>query len=121
VVADPRAASGAGRSGVGPSPPNPLSRSASEGASRDGKLRPLNQPRPVVVETDERGVPTTIVVSKFRRAVESVLEKWRIDDEWWRTQRVSRTYWRLLLEDGRTVDVYRDLARNRWYRQAYAG
>lgn len=85
------------------------------------KLRPLNQPRPVVIETDERGVPISIVVSKFKRAVESVLETWRIDDEWWRVQRVSRVYWRLLLEDGRTVDVYCDLVRDRWYRQAYAG
>jgi hypothetical protein len=50
-----------------------------------------------------------------------VLETWRIDDEWWRARRVSRTYWRLFLEDGRTVDVYLDQARDKWYRQAYAG
>ena len=92
-----------------------------EGSRAAPKLRPLNQPRAVEIETDEGGVPVTIVVSKIRRAVESVLETWRIDDEWWRVQRVSRTYWRLLLEDGRTVDVYLDLVRDRWYRQAYAG
>jgi hypothetical protein len=91
------------------------------GTSRDGKLRPLNQPRPVAVETDEGGIPSSIVASKLRCAVESVLETWRIDDEWWRVQRVSRTYWRLLLEDGRTLDIYYDSVRKRWYRQAYAG
>jgi hypothetical protein len=73
------------------------------------------------VETDERGAPTTIVVSKFRRVVESVLETWRLEDEWWRPQPVSRAYWRLLLEDGRTLDVYRDVPRGRWYRQSYSG
>ena len=91
---------------------------ASRGAP---KLRPLNQPRPIEVETDEHGAPTAIVVSKVRRAVDGVTEMWRIDDEWWHARRISRRYWRLFLEDGRTVDVYCDLVRDRWYRQAYAG
>jgi hypothetical protein len=141
VVADSRAASGARRSVVGPSPPN-LSRSAGEGAKRitttppdnsqrfpspvrlrrrrgvrgEGTLRPFNQPRPVNVEADASGPPTSVE----RRAVEAVLETWRIDDEWWRPRPVSRVYWRLLLEDGRTVDIYYDRARERWYRQAYS-
>jgi hypothetical protein len=50
-----------------------------------------------------------------------VLETWRIDDEWWREQPVSRIYWRLLLEDGRTIDVYHDLANACWFKQAYSG
>jgi hypothetical protein len=52
-------------------------------------------------------------------AVEAVLERWRIDDEWWREQPISRLYYRLLLEDGRTVDVYQALRTGRWFRQAY--
>jgi hypothetical protein len=51
--------------------------------------------------------------------VESVLETWRIDDEWWRERAVSRLYFSLLLEDGRTVTVYRDLVGGRWARQSY--
>ena len=47
-----------------------------------------------------------------------VLESWRIDDEWWREQPVSRLYYSLLLEDGRAVTVYRDLVSGQWYRQA---
>jgi hypothetical protein len=48
-----------------------------------------------------------------------VLETWRIEDEWWRAEPVRRAYWRLLLEDGRTLDVYEDLGRKRWFRQSY--
>ena len=81
------------------------------------RLRQLNQPRPSHVETLADGVPASIE----GRAVESIIETWRIEDEWWRPQPVSRTYWRLLLEDGRTIDVYFDALRKRWYRQAYAG
>lgn len=54
-----------------------------------------------------------------RLTVEERLEAWRIDDEWWRERPVSRQYWRLLLADGRTVDVYQGLAGGRWFRQAY--
>jgi hypothetical protein len=103
VVADTRAAIGPGRTAVAAPAP----------------LRPLNQPRPVMVQADQRGAPLAVTASKVRRAVESVQETWRIDDEWWRANPISRVYWRVLLEDGRTVDIYHDLAKNRWYRQAY--
>ena len=102
MVTDTRAASGAGRSEL-----------------TAGRLRPLNSPRPLDVETDANGVPAGLYLSGHRCAVETVLEKWRIDDEWWRGQSVSRVYWRLFLENGCAVDIYRDLARDRWYKQAY--
>ncbi len=49
--------------------------------------------------------------------VESVLETWRIDDEWWRQRPVSRVYYSLLLEEGRTVSVFRDEIKNSWWEQ----
>jgi hypothetical protein len=58
-------------------------------------------------------------LSGRRLAVESIVETWRIDDEWWREKPVSRLYRRVVLEDGRVVDVYQALASGRWYRQAY--
>lgn len=105
MVADTRAANGPRRTEVKPQQAAPL--------------RPLNKPRPIVVQTDECGVPLTIVISKVKRAVESAQETWRIDDEWWRVHPISRRYWRALLEDGRTVDVFHDLTSDRWYKQAY--
>ena len=97
---------------------------AADGAGRPaltaGRLRPLNQPRLIQDETDDQGVPLVVWLSGQRCAVESLLEAWRIDDEWWREQPVSRAYWRLLLEDGRTLDVYHDLPRDSWFRQAYS-
>jgi hypothetical protein len=81
------------------------------------KLRPLNQPRAVSVQTDENGVP----VSVTNYAVETFVETWRVEDEWWRPKAIDRRYWRLSLDDGRTVDIYHDAVRRRWYRQAYTG
>jgi hypothetical protein len=71
------------------------------------------------VETNERGWPVAVSISRRRLAVREVLERWRIDDEWWRQQPVSRAYFSLHLEDGRTLSVYRDLVRGRWWRQEY--
>jgi hypothetical protein len=84
-----------------------------------GRVRPLNRPRPIKVETGEDGQPTTIWLSGRRHAVEAVLETWRIDDEWWRQRPVCRTYYSLLLEDGRTVTVFRDPIGGRWAMQTY--
>ena len=53
------------------------------------------------------------------KAVEAVLETWRIDDEWWRERPVSRMYYSLLLEDGRTVTVCRELVSGRSAHQTY--
>ena len=83
------------------------------------KLRTLNRPRRIVVEIDEAGEPVAVHLSGLRLAIESIVESWRIDDEWWREKPVSRLYRRVLLEDGRVVDVYQGLASGRWFRQTY--
>lgn len=83
------------------------------------KLRSLNRPRAAKVEAAESGEPSALHVSGQRIAVESVLDVWRVEDEWWRERPVSRMYYRVLLEDGRVVDLYRALGSGRWYRQSY--
>jgi hypothetical protein len=84
------------------------------------KTRPLHTPRRIRVEADaDSGDPLAVHLSGRRLTAEAVLERWRIDDEWWRDRPISRLYYRLLLEDGRTVDIYHALRTGRWFRQAY--
>jgi hypothetical protein len=71
------------------------------------------------VEADESGEPQAVVLGRERLAVVAVQNRWRIDDEWWRERSVSRLYFRMLVEDGRTVTVYRDLVSRTWQRQDY--
>jgi hypothetical protein len=73
----------------------------------------------VIVEEDENGMPVAVAISRRRLAIEERVETWRIDDEWWRPRPVSRLYWRVVTEDGRTLDLYHDLAAGGWFRQAY--
>ena len=79
-------------------------------------LRPLNVPRPIKVKTGAGGRPISLHFRRKTRRVEQILEVWQIDDEWWR-DRISRRYATLVLEDGLTVAVYRDLLTGRWYLQ----
>lgn len=86
------------------------------------KLRPLHLPSPVRVRTDEEGRPTAVATSPVSRdgspwqRVVQIREIWRIDDEWWR-EPVSRLYVDAVLENGRTLVLYRDLIRGGWYVQ----
>jgi hypothetical protein len=48
--------------------------------------------------------------------VEAIQETWQVDDEWWRTP-LSRLYYRVVLENGRLMILFRDLLDGTWYRQ----
>ncbi len=52
----------------------------------------------------------------MERAVESILEIWRVDDEWWRKP-VSRWYAEVVLDGGMHVILYEDLITGDWYIQ----
>ena len=82
-----------------------------------GRVRALNRPRPLRVEADAGGLPAAVWLPGRRYAVEAVLGRWRIDDEWWRERPVSRLYYSLLLADGRVVTVYRDMVSGGWAQQ----
>ncbi len=59
-----------------------------------------------------------MVLGRERLAVAVVQDRWRIDDEWWRKP-IARLYFSLLLEDGRTLNIYCDLVTGRWFQQNY--
>ena len=103
-----------------------------------GGIRSLDAPQPVQIEVDDDDMPVgvslkpvlsgskepTLSPSAFhvrikrrRREVTEVLGSWRIDDEWWRKQPVSRMYYRVVLEDGTMTGLFKDLVNGEWYQQ----
>jgi hypothetical protein len=44
---------------------------------------------------------------------------WRIDDEWWRAEPVSRRYYNVLLTSGQRLVLYKDIITGNWYEQEY--
>lgn len=86
---------------------------------RAHRLRPLASPQRLRVETDGAGRPRALLHEGAMRTVVAVQDHWRIDDEWWRETPVSRMYYRVQLEGGRGVTVYRDLHAGEWRLQRY--
>ena len=82
-----------------------------------GALRALNQPQSVSVKTDEDGHPTGLKLRGRWVGVETVSDRWRLDDEWWRQQPISRMYYECVVDQGLKVTVFSDLVSGEWYLQ----
>jgi hypothetical protein len=65
------------------------------------------------------GLPRALLRRQRWQRVDRVEDVWRVDDGWWRSQPVSRTYFRLALEGGHVVTVYRDDLDGTWWTQRY--
>jgi hypothetical protein len=80
-------------------------------------LRRVNLPETAVVEEDSAGMPAAVLLSPDRREpVECVLDRWRLDDEWWRSAAVCRLYYSVMLSTGRRLVIYKDLITGAWFR-----
>lgn len=100
-------------------------------------LRPLGLPREVRVRADADGVPLAVTLEAGRALsarrhartleVEEVLEVWRLAEGWWRESPVYRTYYRVAVDGGRMLTLFRDddpredgdraASAGRWYEQ----
>jgi hypothetical protein len=80
--------------------------------------KPLNQPDPLAVEENQAGLPTAIRL-KQRHSIMTIEDCWRIDDEWWRSEPISRLYYAVILDSGRKMVLSKNLVDKRWYQQSY--
>ena len=76
---------------------------------------------------DEAGEPVAVVAARAARGrsarpkrVAAVRERWRIDDEWWRSP-LARDYVTVVLQDGRPLTLYHDLVEGGWWVQGEEG
>ena len=85
---------------------------------RTDTCRPLNAPGILQVKEDPAGLPLAVRV-KRRQAIITIDDRWRLDDEWWRTDPVSRLYFNVRVSSGEKLTIYKDLVAGDWYRQSY--
>ena len=78
----------------------------------------LNTPGRLQVEEDAKGRPS-VVRRKRRLYIQGIEDYWRVDDEWWRPEPVSRIYYLINLNTGQSMVIYKDLIHGNWYRQSY--
>jgi len=79
---------------------------------------PLYLPREIGVRVNGRGEPAVVTWNYRQSRVAAIQNTWRIDDEWWR-ERISRQYFKVELESGLVLTVFRDLVADKWYQQKY--
>ena len=75
----------------------------------------MNAPVAITVQEDGDHTPIAVHLKGRKHSVESVMDRWEVEDEWWRDQAISRMYYQLV-NGGRVVIVYRDLDGG-WYHQ----
>jgi hypothetical protein len=85
---------------------------------RADAYKPVNEPEALKVEEDAAGLPVAVRI-KRRQSVMTIEDRWRIDDEWWRAEPVSRLYYNVLLASGQRLVLYKDLIKGDWYEQEY--
>ena len=82
-----------------------------------GDIRPLNKPTALLTKADENGLPVALKLRGRWLNVELIPDRWRIDDEWWRDQPVSRNYFTCIVDGGINVTVFQDITSEQWYLQ----
>ena len=85
---------------------------------RADTAKPVNLPEPLSVEENSDGLPAFVKL-KRRQKIIAVEDCWRIDDEWWRSEPVSRLYYVVILASGQRLVLSKNLIDNCWYRQSY--
>ena len=74
---------------------------------------------PEFLDVEIKSSLPSAVKTPRRQTVISIEDQWRIDDEWWRGEPVSRHYYALILSSGQRLTLYHDLIQDLWYKQKY--
>ena len=86
-------------------------------------LRSMGMPRRLTVRVDATGTPVAITrIARGHAAeahVEQIDEVWRVAEAWWREAPQTRTYYRVILDGGRPLTLFRDEVSGAWYEQPY--
>lgn len=79
------------------------------------KARSPYEPKRIPV-TVKDGIPCVVAFKGSRLPVAAILNRWRVDEEWWRTA-ISRMYYKLELQNHVRLTVFHDLLTGAWYHQ----
>jgi hypothetical protein len=97
-------------------------------------VKPVNLPEPVSVVESASGGPAALRMAHSNPAAQafppvkktaqgqvitSIDDRWRIDDDWWRSEPISRLYYTIRLASGNRQVIYKDLTNGQWYKQTY--
>lgn len=70
---------------------------------------------PIAVTLDPQGTPTAFVWQARRHAVAQIVQRWDVDNDWWRgDERIWRDYLALITQDNLLCVIYHDRLTDTW-------
>jgi nucleotidyltransferase/DNA polymerase involved in DNA repair len=84
---------------------------------RSNLCRGLYIPKPINVAADTAGAPYLVRQHRYWHPVETIMEAWEIKDEWWTPRPIARSYFRVKLQNGSILRLFRDQKRGSWFHQ----
>jgi hypothetical protein len=83
------------------------------------RIRRLKPPGRLEVEAGPEGAPLRVRLHGLWQDVSLLRPPWRIDQHWWRSDPISRLYYRVAPADSAPLTLYHDLVTGEWARQEY--
>jgi hypothetical protein len=80
-------------------------------------FRHLNPPIPIAVRESPHQTPRAIRIKERWLRVVAIDDVCNVDEERWRQRPIVRMYYRVNMEDGRQITVFRDMLDGTWYQQ----
>ena len=73
---------------------------------------------PEEFEEDAEQRPVAVTLYGVSVPIESIEERWEDAGDWWKDNPVVRMYYRVTLEAGQQLSIFRNMVHGGWYRQA---
>lgn len=82
------------------------------------RIRHLRTPIGLEVDAAD-GIPSRVFLTDLWQDVRMDRKPWRIDQHWWREDRILRDYFRVIPADSPALTIYHDLINDEWARQQF--
>ena len=73
-------------------------------------------PMPIHAQEDDEFRPVALVLEDRSQTVASVDERCEVEEDCWKDYPLVRMYYRVTLEDGQELTIFRNMVHGGWYR-----
>ena len=77
-------------------------------------------PLTISVKEKEKLKPSHIRIHGAYVRIYLIIDEWEVNEDWWTNQPIDRRYFKVILDNGREMVLFKDLSNNLWYKQRFA-
>ena len=72
---------------------------------------------PIHLQEDDEVRPAALVLDGMYKAVDSIDERCEVEEDWRKDNAVVRMYYRVTLQNGVQLTIFKNMVHGGWYRQ----